>query len=73
VEPGVLSIAANKVTDERADYNVCGYVENLSVRDQIAAINTFLAAINTALNGKAAINHTQAINTITGLEAALSG
>ncbi len=66
VDKGVLSIAANKVTDERADQNVCGYVENLSVREQIAALYTALA-------GKAAVAHTQTIETITGLVNTLEG
>ncbi|MGE5494622.1 MAG: hypothetical protein ACM3S4_04905 [Burkholderiales bacterium] len=70
VEPGVISIAADKVIDERADNDVCGYVENRSVREQIAAIYTALSA---GLAGKAAINHTQEMNTITGLIDALAG
>lgn len=35
VGPGVLSIAADKVTDERANRDVCGIIEPKSVRDSI--------------------------------------
>ncbi len=69
VDPGVLSITADKVTDERADTYACGYVENLSVREQIAAIYT---ALVTGLAAKANASHTQGIDTIAGLQTALN-
>jgi hypothetical protein len=35
VSPGVLSITADKVTDERSDNSVCGMVEPLSIRNRM--------------------------------------
>lgn len=66
VEPGVLSISADKVTDERPNNDLCGLCENKVTRDRIDAVVAALA-------GKANTNHNQAMDTINGLAEALAG
>jgi hypothetical protein len=65
VGPGVLSITAAMVTDEREDNDLCGLCENRVTRVRVDAVVAGLA-------GKANISHTQAMSTITGLLDALA-